>query len=122
MHGACTTISVYENLSKNSFFVAQQKHPPAWLVGGVPVLRVQRYDFSANLQRNRKDFLRKTRKKSVERTIITERRENTPYYIIYREGRQNQIRGRTDGRRRSQKKQVLLTRQCKGTDTGQQWR
>ena len=85
MHGACTTISVYENLSKNSFFVAQQKHPPAWLVGGVPVLRVQRYDFSANLQRNGKDFLRKTRKKSVEWTIITERRGNTPYYIIYRE-------------------------------------
>jgi hypothetical protein len=48
---------------------------------------VQRYDFSANLQRNRKDFLRKIRKKSVKRTIITERRGNTPYYIIYREGR-----------------------------------
>ena len=46
-------------------------------------MRVQRYDFSANLQRNGKDFLRKTRKKSVKRTIITERRGNTPYYIIY---------------------------------------
>ena len=84
MHGASTTYSVYENLSKNSFFVAQQKHPPAWLVGVVPVLRVQRYDFSANWQRNRKDFLRKIRKKRGEGTIITERRGNTPYYIIYR--------------------------------------
>ena len=84
MHGACTTISVYENLSKNSFFVAQQKHPPAWLVGGVPVLRVQRYDFSANLQRNRKDFLRKIRKKMEEGTIIIGRGVDIPYYIIYR--------------------------------------
>jgi hypothetical protein len=84
MHGACTTISVYENLSKNSFFVAQQKHPPAWLVGGVPVLRVQRYDFSANLQRNRKDFLRKIRKKSVEWTINGRERAGIPYCIIYR--------------------------------------
>jgi hypothetical protein len=83
MHGACTTISVYENLSKNSFFVAQQKHPPAWLVGGVPVLRVQRYDFSANWQRNRKDFLRKTRKKMEEGTIIIGRGVDIPYYIIY---------------------------------------
>ena len=83
MHGACTTISVYENLSKNSFFVAQQKHPPAWLVGGVPVLRVQRYDFSANLQRNGKDFLRKTRKKRGEGTIIIGRGVDIPYYIIY---------------------------------------
>ena len=98
MHGACTTISVYENLSKNSFFVAQQKHPPAWLVGGVPVLRVQRYDFSANLQRNRKDFLRKIRKKSVERTIITERRGNTPYYIIYRGGPTPALPGREGSR------------------------
>ena len=83
MHGACTTISVYENLSKNSFFVAQQKHPPAWLVGGVPVLRVQRYDFSANLQRNGKDFLRKIRKKMGEGTIIIGRGVDIPYYIIY---------------------------------------
>ena len=28
MHGACTTISVYENLSKNSFFLSAGKHPP----------------------------------------------------------------------------------------------
>ena len=69
-----------------------------------------------------KIFLRKWRKKSVEWTTKGREREGTPYYILYREGRQNQIRGRTDGRRRSQKKQVLLTRQCKGTDTGQQWR
>ena len=81
MHGACTTISVYENLSKNSFFVAQQKHPPAWLVGGVPVLRVQRYDFSANLQRNGKDFLRKTRKKEC-RTDNNNRKEGE-YTLLY---------------------------------------
>jgi hypothetical protein len=44
---------------------------------------VQRYDFSANLQRNRKDFLRKTRKKMKEGTIIIGRGVDIPYYIIY---------------------------------------
>jgi hypothetical protein len=44
---------------------------------------VQRYDFSANLQRNRKDFLRKIRKKRGEGTIIIGRGVDIPYYIIY---------------------------------------
>ena len=52
-------------------------------VGVVPVLRVQRYDFSANLQRNRKDFLRKTRKKRGKETIIIGRGVDIPYYIVY---------------------------------------
>ena len=46
-------------------------------------MRVQRYDFSANLQRNRKDFLRKIRKKRGEGTIIIGRGVDIPYYIIY---------------------------------------
>ena len=46
-------------------------------------MRVQRYDFSANLQRNRKVFLRKTRKKMEEGTIIIGRGVDIPYYIIY---------------------------------------
>jgi hypothetical protein len=80
-YGACTTISVYENLSKNSFFICARKPTP-------PVSRSRSRFASAKVglfhkptKKHERNF-KKITKMGVEGTI---KGEVHIIYIIYRE-------------------------------------
>ena len=81
-YGACTTISVYENLSKNSFFIRVGKPTP-------PVCRSCSRFASAKvglfhkLAKKRERFFKKKKKKECKKDNNNRNEESTPYYIIY---------------------------------------
>ena len=82
LDSACTTISVYENISKNSFFFSARKTPPHHLNQEVvPVLRVQRYSFFTNQQNKLRRILQNFTKLSVKPTIYTLRKRGLHIYI-----------------------------------------
>ena len=81
-YGACTTISVYENLSKNSFFIRVRKPTP-------PVCRSCSRFASAKVQhflkppKKHKRKFKKIIKKGVERTTESDKKKDIPYLNIY---------------------------------------
>ena len=83
-YGACTTISVYENLSKNSFFIRVRKPTP-------PVCRScsrfasAKVELFRKLAKKRERFFKKKKKKECKKDNNNRNEESTPYYIIYRE-------------------------------------
>ena len=81
-YGACTTISVYENLSKNSFFIRVRKPTP-------PVCRScsrfasAKVELFHKLAKKRERIFKKKKKKECKKDNNNRNEESTPYYIIY---------------------------------------
>ena len=102
-YGACTTISVYENLSKNSFFIRIRKPTP-------PVCRScsrfasAKVELFHKLAKKRERFFKKMKKKECK-TDNNNRKEGeyTLLYIIYIGNERKQKRRKQRKQRRKRK-------------------
>ena len=80
-YGACTTISVYENLSKNSFFICARKPTPS-VSRSCSRFASAKVGLFHKLAKKRERFFKKKKKKECKKDIYNENNGRTPI-IIY---------------------------------------
>ena len=82
LYGACTTISVYENLSKNSFFICARKPTPS-VSRSCSRFASAKVGLFCKLAKKRERFFKKTCTIHAIETFKTGKEDIIPYIILY---------------------------------------